>query len=205
MKKKYWIASALSTCLMALYWLTDEQTTAAAANIQPANNNEEKRNTPHGERTSLIEVKQALTASALERSNELAFEKALESTLSDRPDQVEDALGSLETNYSQNLTITYISESAHDDATENGKPIINLAVEQQLQTIIYSWELTQNNPINYSLGVGTAVRRSRRRLTHHANLARKRQRTERSQPRANHAARRAKRLQPNHIFGSLCT
>ncbi|EKO3831343.1 hypothetical protein PQE20_10880 [Vibrio harveyi] len=153
MKKKYWIASALSTCLMALYWLTDEQTTAAAANIQPANNNEEKRNTPHGERTSLIEVKQALTASALERSNELAFEKALESTLSDRPDQVEDALGALEANYSQNLTITYISESAHDDATENGKPIINLAVEQQLQTIIYSWELTQNNPINYSLGL----------------------------------------------------
>ncbi|WP_045494259.1 hypothetical protein [Vibrio hyugaensis] len=152
MMKKYWIAGALGTCLMASYWLSDEKTTAVAANIQPTKKNAD---TPpdKGERTSLIEVRQALTASALEKSNELAFEKALEATNPEDAKQVQDAFGSSVVNYSQNLTLTYVNNQANDDATENGKPIINLSVEQQLQTIIYSWELTQNNPINYSLGL----------------------------------------------------
>ena len=38
MTKKYWIAGALGVCLMASYWLSDEQTAAAAANIEPAQN-----------------------------------------------------------------------------------------------------------------------------------------------------------------------
>ncbi|MHA2879491.1 hypothetical protein ACXZ7R_24240, partial [Vibrio campbellii] len=73
MTKKYWIAGALGICLMASYWLSDEQTTAVAANIKPAQNSTDKNDAAHGERTSLIEVKQALTSSALERSNDLAF------------------------------------------------------------------------------------------------------------------------------------
>ncbi|GLR04556.1 hypothetical protein GCM10007906_21440 [Vibrio hyugaensis] len=153
MMKKYWIAGTLGTCLMASYWLSDEQTAAAAANIEPAQNGIDKRKTSQGERTSLIEVKQALTSSVLERNNDLAFEKALESTLSDQPEQVQDAFGSSVVNYSGDLTQTYVSSNANNDATNNGKPIINLAVEQQLQTIIFGWELTQNTPINYSLGL----------------------------------------------------
>lgn len=101
----------------------------------------------------MIEVKQALTSSLLERNNDLAFEKALESALSEQPEQVQDAFGSSVVNYSGDLTQTYISSNQNNDATNNGKPIINLAVEQQLQTIIFGWELTQNNPINYSLGL----------------------------------------------------
>ncbi len=138
---------------MASYWLSDEQAAAAAANIEPAQNGLDKRKTSQGERTSLIEVKQALTSSVLERNNELAFEKALESALSEQPEQVQDAFGSSVVNYSGDLTQTYISNNQNNDATNNGKPIINLAVEQQLQTIIFGWELTQNNPINYSLGL----------------------------------------------------
>lgn len=153
MTKKYWIAGALGVCLMASYWLSDEQAAAAAANIEPAQNGLDKRKTSQGERTSLIEVKQALTSSVLERNNELAFEKALESALSEQPEQVQDAFGSSVVNYSGDLTQTYISSNQNNDATNNGKPIINLAVEQQLQTIIFGWELTQNNPINYSLGL----------------------------------------------------
>ncbi|HDM8045563.1 TPA: hypothetical protein P0E04_003796 [Vibrio campbellii] len=153
MTKKYWIAGALGICLMASYWLSDEQTTAVAANIKPAQNSTDKKDTAHGERTSLIEVKQALTSSSLERSNDLAFEKALESTLSEHPEQVPDAFGSSVVNYSGNLTQTYVSNNPNHDSTDNGKPIINLAVEQQLQTIIFGWELAQNNPINYSLGL----------------------------------------------------
>ncbi len=138
---------------MASYWLSDEQTTAVAANIKPAQNSTDKKDAAHGERTSLIEVKQALTSSALERSNDLAFEKAHESTLSDHPEQVPDAFGSSVVNYSGSLTKTYVSNNPNHDSTDNGKPIINLAVEQQLQTIIFGWELAQNNPINYSLGL----------------------------------------------------
>ncbi|WP_440886885.1 hypothetical protein [Vibrio sp. WZ-1] len=153
MMKKYWIAGTLGICLMASFWLSDEQTTAVAANIKPAKNGTDKKNAAHGERTSLIEVKQALTSSALERSNDLAFEKALESTLSEYPEQVQDTLGSSVVNYSESLTQTYVNNSQNHDLTDNGKPIINLAVEQQLQTIIFGWELAQNNPINYSLGL----------------------------------------------------
>ena len=153
MTKKYWIAGALGVCLMASYWLSDEQTAAAAANIEPAQNGLDKRKTSQGERTSLIEVKQALTSSVLERNNDLAFEKALESTLSDQSEQVQDAFGSSVVNYSGDLTQTYVSSNANNDATNNGKPIINLAVEQQLQTIIFGWELTQNKPISNSLSL----------------------------------------------------
>ncbi|MCV5640684.1 hypothetical protein OFN49_37950, partial [Escherichia coli] len=40
-----------------------------------------------------------------------------------------------------------------EDPSENNKPIINLTVEQQLQTIIYAWELKQNSPVSYSLNL----------------------------------------------------
>ncbi len=150
MSKKYWIAAAVSIGLVG-YWLSDETANASQFIVKQAHSLAARQKTASGKHQSVIEVKQTLTAASLEKANQLAFAKALELTGSENfaQDDVE-ALGN---NNSPQLTQTYVDDSLYNKAAANSKPTINLAVEQQLQTIIYGWELTQNAPINYSLSL----------------------------------------------------
>ncbi len=152
MTKRYWIAAAFGLALMN-YWLFDEIANASQSIVKQTHSQLAMQNTAASERHSVIEVKQTLTTEILERANSLAFEKALDMTSLENSDLTQDELETLESNGSLQLTQTNVDNNPYQNAAENRKPNINLAVAQQLQTIIYGWELTQSNPVNYSLSL----------------------------------------------------
>ncbi|MGR5134687.1 hypothetical protein [Vibrio alfacsensis] len=151
MTKRYWIFGALSAGLLGAYWQSNEShLTSAAHTVQSADKT--VTTAQYGKRSSLVEVKQALTASSLEKSNSLAIEHAFDD-VADRARLADHNDPTVTDNTAMSLTQTYGEPRPNADTTDNGKPIINLSVEQQLQTIIYAWELSQNSPINYSLSL----------------------------------------------------
>ncbi len=152
MTKRYWIAAALGLALMS-YWLFDEIANASQSVVEQAHSHLAIQNAALGERQLVIEVKQTLTTEVLERANAIAFEKALEMTSLEPSESELDAVETLESNDYLQQTQTYVDNNPYNSAAGNRKPNVNLAVAQQLQTIIYGWELTQSNPVNYALSL----------------------------------------------------
>ncbi|WP_098417135.1 hypothetical protein [Vibrio sp. ES.051] len=153
MTKKFWITGVLCASLLGLYWVSAESNLASAANpsdiaISSADNTKQQN-----ERTPLIEVKQALTASALNRPHQQTDEDAFRSAPLGQEGSLTSPLNTIETSSPYSTTVGGDQNPAEDGPTGNRKPIINLMVEQQLQTMIYAWELSQNSPINYSLSL----------------------------------------------------
>lgn len=144
---------ACGTCLLGAYWLSDESHLATAAQAVQTANHSTTAKVQYGEPSSLVEVKQALTTSTLETSNVPATEHAFSDGLDKQQRLADSHDTAMMGNSAKRLTQTYGEPRPKTDATDNGKPIINLSIEQQLQTIIYGWELTQNSPINYSLSL----------------------------------------------------
>lgn len=152
MTKKLWIIGAIGAGLLGVYLLSDESSMASAASsLNSAPVDKRKSQHHYGERTSLIEVKQALTTSALDGSSSLDLDAVLNATPFDQQNVAENPFDTLDGYYPYDLTA--VTPQPKVDAANNSKPIINLSVEQQLQTIIYGWELTQNKPISNSLSL----------------------------------------------------
>ncbi|MEA5296657.1 hypothetical protein ACJO15_04020 [Vibrio parahaemolyticus] len=152
MTKKLWIIGAIGAGLLGVYLLSDESNMASAASSLNSSPVDKRKSQHHyGERTSLIEVKQALTTSALDGSSSLDLDAVLNATPFDQQNVAENPFDTFDGYYPYDLTA--VTPQPKVDAANNSKPIINLSVEQQLQTIIYGWELTQNKPISNSLSL----------------------------------------------------
>lgn len=56
--------------------------------------------------------------------------------------------------FEPNSTTVIVSTDDNNDGTgQNRKPELNQQIHQQLQTVIYSWQLTQGSPISYELNL----------------------------------------------------
>lgn len=67
---------------------------------------------------------------------------------------LEDTEQALLNAFERNRTTAIISTDNDKDGTgKNRKPELNQQIHQQLQTVIYSWQLTQGSPISYELNL----------------------------------------------------
>lgn len=151
MTKRYWILTVLGTGLLGAYLLSGESQITAVAHASltqgqvSINADQRSLNPP------LIEVKQALTTSSW--SNQTSHRPTSDHLYDTNESSRDLSDSAVMPDQGMNLTQTYGDKHSKDDVASNGKPIINLSVEQQLQTIIYAWDLAQNTPINYSLSL----------------------------------------------------
>ncbi|MDF2154052.1 hypothetical protein [Vibrio sp. CAU 1672] len=154
MNKRLWPIAILSVGLLAAYWLLGDRSMASATGSSPTANRAAPPASAHGEPGAVIELKQTLmTADELKISPFPDGTNVAEPIANKLTEQAQEPLLSSQANHSHLLQTAAETTKPQDDTTLNGKPIINLAVEQQLQTLLYAWELTQNTPVNYSLNV----------------------------------------------------
>ncbi|HHX8479618.1 TPA: hypothetical protein ACVO3A_001258 [Vibrio diabolicus] len=151
--KKFWIIGAICVGLLGVYCMSDETSLASAANSSDSTSQSTTRTHRQYERTSLVEVKQALTGSALENAHTKDGNDAFNSAILGQPGPITNPFHTTEDGSFYDSSLGYEDSRSKEDPSENNKPIINLTVEQQLQTIIYAWELNQNSPISYSLNL----------------------------------------------------
>ncbi len=151
--KKFWIIGAICVGLLGVYCMSDETSLASAANSSDSTSQSTTRTHRQYERTSLVEVKQALTGSALENAHKKDGDDAFNSAILGQPGPITNPFHTTEDGSFYDSSLGYEDSRSKEDPSENNKPIINLTVEQQLQTIIYAWELNQNSPISYSLNL----------------------------------------------------
>nr|WP_274613549.1 hypothetical protein [Vibrio diabolicus] len=151
--KKFWIIGAICVGLLGVYCMSDASSLASAADLSDSTSQSTTRTHRQYERTSLVEVKQALTGSALENAHKKDGDDAFNSAILGQPGPVTNPFHTTEDGSFYDSSVGYEDSRSKEDPSENNKPIINLTVEQQLQTIIYAWELNQNSPISYSLNL----------------------------------------------------
>ncbi|EIC9813562.1 MULTISPECIES: hypothetical protein [Vibrio] len=153
MNKKLWIIGAVCVGLFGIYFISNKHNLAS---VEDSSDNADKSTQQahrQYERTSLVEVKQALTGSALDRTPKKTGDDAFNSALLGQPGPVTNPFHTTEDNTFYESALGDKNSRPQENPSENNKPIINLTVEQQLQTIIYAWELKQNSPVSYSLNL----------------------------------------------------
>ncbi|EJN8561529.1 hypothetical protein NR080_004454 [Vibrio alginolyticus] len=153
MNKKLWIIGAVCVGLFGIYFISNKHNLASVKDSSDNADKSTQQAHRQYERTSLVEVKQALTGSALDRTPKKTGDDAFNSALLGQPGPVTNPFHTTEDNTFYESALGDKNSRPQEDPSENNKPIINLTVEQQLQTIIYAWELKQNSPVSYSLNL----------------------------------------------------